>query len=71
MSIRIFALDPTQPVPLDMAVELRCDGASLFCVSQTFVENWYPTAATRAVRGGWTLTAGRHLGPCCSGKAAS
>lgn len=69
MTIRIFAADPAQSVPLDISMELRCDGRSLFCIPPAlFPCNWYPDAASAAFRGGWSMTAMRQLGPCCSGR---
>lgn len=44
------------------------DGGSLLCETVELDASWYPRAASAAVRAGWTLTAERQLGPCCSGK---
>ncbi len=68
MTLRIFAVDETQPPLRGMVIELRCDGKSLFCAITKISFTWYPDAASEAIRSGWTLTAERHLGPCCSGK---
>lgn len=71
MTLRIYAPNPTEGPPFDVALDLTCDGDHGFLepTKAQFDCGWYPDATSAARQAGWKLTSGCHLGPCCSGKA--
>lgn len=70
-------LDATRegpPWPVPTFIELTCDGDhGLFRAEPVRFDcdPWAATALSLATAAGWKITAGRALGPCCSGKTSA
>jgi hypothetical protein len=70
MSLRLFAPDPSAPIPRRVVLELRCDGDhGLFYPPQTvFDQHSFIAQYGAAMRAGWLDRQEVVLCPECSGK---